>query len=1031
LELDRAAFQDTGLSARLDNILTKTLEILGLRSGAIRLPDGNGFFTLAAHRELPARYLKEMGRVPADQEPFSLILSGGPQLFPDIARDPRFEGSLFRQEGVKSLLLVPIRYEGRVVGTFSMVTFRGERTLTGEDLRFMDEAGARVALAILNSQRYEEARRQRRGLSLLFAVSRAVAQTLAQGEMLERALDALLAERDCLFAAAYLVREGEDPSGSLVLAHSRGSVELAPGLMEAMRKAGSSVRVRLDEAFAGKVSQVPDLAHERFEGSSALGNQGVRSLAVIPIRRQDAQSGVILLGGRTPFLSAKGIEDLFAALGTQLGIGIENARMVERRKRQVAHLSALTRGGQALARALDRKALLEEIRLQVMEVLSPKNFSLILTAEHGEGIEVGLSFRNGLRQDKGQFTQAWGLTGYILRTLKPLLTDDYDAECRRLGIEPPQSWGSPSRSWLGVPMLSSGRSLGALVIWDEEKPLAFGEEEKEVLSTIASQAAIAVENARLFGEAQHRIAELTALQKISTAIGFTFSEQRAAEVIVETVEELLGTHHVSLLTRVPGTDLFHRLAVWGKVTISDIPDKGFVSASDEQGVVAWVARTGQPMMVNDVRLEPRYRGIFPEVRSEVVVPILSRGSVIGVINVESESLGAFDQNILRLLSIVANQAGSALENSRLYAQARQKISDLTALYEIGLEITSTLGVDQILARIVDIAVARLKPFYCGFYRLTEEEPRELVTGPFFLGENSPPNSEVPGAPWVRLEGPGVIAWVAREGRAAFLPNVREDRRYLAGYQEIVSEIAVPLLAKGKVIGVLNVETDRPGAFTEATLEFLNTIAQQASVAVENARLYEMLEQSYFDTVRTLVLAMDAKDPYTRGHSERVRRYAVETARLLGMSEEDTKPVSYAGLLHDIGKIGVREDILLKPGELTPDEFEEVKQHSVMGEKLVHNVALLKGVGALIRSEHENYGGGGYPDGLFGEAIPLGARIIAVADAYDAMTTDRAYRHEMPIGVALDELRKCAGKQFDPKVVEALAKIVSEEKPEGS
>jgi HD-GYP domain-containing protein (c-di-GMP phosphodiesterase class II) len=530
--------------------------------------------------------------------------------------------------------------------------------------------------------------RQSKGLSLLFAVSQAVGQTLALDAMLSRALDALLAEWDGLFAAAYLTGELGDPFHFLDLILVRGRVGLPSRLLETMWKATPSLRAPLDEALAGRVSYLPEFARESFEGSSSLWDQGVRSLALVPIRRQAAQSGIILLGGRAPVPSDQKTRDLLFTVGTQLGMGIENARMVERQKRHLAHLASLNRGGQALARALDRNALLEEIRLQVMEVLSPRNFSLILTAEEGEGIEVGLSFYNGLRQEKGRFTRAAGLTGYILRTRQPLLTDDYEAECRRLGIEPAQPWEVPSRSWLGVPMLSSGRALGALVIWDEEKLRAFGEEDEEVLSTIACQAAI---------------------------------------------------------------------------------------------------------------------------------------------------------------------------------------------------------------------------------------------------------------------------------------------------------------------------------------------------AIENARLYELLEQSYLDTVRTLVLAMDAKDPYTLGHSERVRSYAVEVARLLGMSEEEVQRVSYAGLLHDIGKIGVREEILLKPGKLTPEEFEEVKKHSVMGERLVGNVALLKGVGAMIRSEHENFSGGGYPDGLIGEAIPLGARIIGVADAYDAMTTDRAYRICMAPEEAVSELHHCAGTQFDPRVVEALAKIVCVEK----
>jgi len=565
----------------------------------------------------------------------------------------------------------------------------------------------------------------------------------------------------------------------------------------------------------------------------------------------------------------------------------------------------------------------------------------------------------------------------------------------------------------------------AAMSFSEERPL--GEADCPFLEEAAKRLGQAILSARYHEEAQRCNAELAALQKIAGSLGSYPDEKRAAEVIVETVEDLLGTHHVSLLTRVPGTERFRLQAIRGKATPADLPDAGDVSLSDEVGMIAWAVRTGQPFLANDVRREPRYWEVFPGILSEVVVPIFSQGAVIGVINVESERLEAFDHHTLRLLTIVANQAQVILENARLFSQAKQKISDLTTLHEIGLEITSTLGVEQILERIVDIVVGSLKPFDCAFYSLTEGEPRELTIGPSYHHLEGKPvrqDSEVHKLP---LDGPGVIAWVTREGHPLLVSDVREDPRYVKVFEEVVSEIAVPLTSKSRVLGVLNVESNQAGAFSQTTLEFLTTIAQQASVAVENARLYERLEQSYFDTVRTLVLAMDAKDPYTRGHSERVRRYSVELARVMGMSEEDVKRVSYAGLLHDIGKIGVREDLLLKPGELTPDEFEEVKLHSVLGEKLVQQVGLLRGVGPLIRSEHENYGGGGYPDGLAGEAIPLGARIIAVADAYDAMTTDRAYHHEMPIKAALDELRKCAGKQFDPRIVEALAQLMSEEK----
>lgn len=1019
LDLDRTAFYQPELQVCLEGLLTRVLDILKLGAGTIRLVEGSGEFEIKAHRGLSPFYLNAVNRVPfiAGHPVFSP--SQESLLVPDIAQDPRFANSLFQQEGLKSLLLMPIRAENRVIGAVTLMSFREERTLGEEDRSFLEQAGERIGQAILYSRRYEETKRQQRSLALLFSVSQAVGQTLALGEMLARALEAQREGLGCLFAAAYLTKEN-GPSHPLDLAQSRGVVTIPPGLWEAMENEASTVHARIQTALAGEIAEVPDLAQEYFEGSTLLWGQGVRSLTLIPVRKQAGLIGVILLGGKARLLNEKWNADFLATVGAQFAIGIENAWLYRKAEQRASDLTALQMIGLEVGSTLSQRRVMELIVETVDELLRAHNVSLMLR-EEGTDVLTTLAYR-GQDPDPSAWEQTFrlsdpkGVMAWVARTGEPAVIPDVSADSRYF------AWFPEVRSEIAVPIFAQGRVLGVLNV-ESEREGAFGDHELRLLKALAGQAAIALANARLFEQAQHRIAELTALQKISTSLGSAADEQHVAQVVVETVEELLGTHHVSLLTRVPGTDRFRVLAISARAASAPV-DFTETRATSEVGVIAWVARNGKPLIVNDTRREPRYREKFPGILSEITVPVLSRGEVLGVINVESERVNAFDDHTLRILSIVANQAEAALENSRLFGQARRKIANLTALHEIGLEITSTLAVELILERIVDIVVGSLKPFDCAFYSLTEAEPRELAIGPSFPGENGRPLPSAPDVRRISLAGSGVIAWVAREGRSAFLPRVQEDPRYIKVFEQVVSEIAVPLLAKGKVMGVLNVETDRGEAFTESTLEFLTTIAQQASVAIENARLYELLEQNYFDTVRTLVLAMDAKDPYTRGHSERVRRYSVELAAALGMDEEETKRVSYAGLLHDIGKIGVREDILLKPGELTPEEFEEVKLHSVVGGKLVDNVAQLKGVGPLIRSEHENFAGGGYPDNLVGEQIPLGARVIAVADAYDAMTTDRAYHQAMPPGDALKELRACAGKQFDPRVVEALVHIVT-------
>jgi putative nucleotidyltransferase with HDIG domain len=191
-----------------------------------------------------------------------------------------------------------------------------------------------------------------------------------------------------------------------------------------------------------------------------------------------------------------------------------------------------------------------------------------------------------------------------------------------------------------------------------------------------------------------------------------------------------------------------------------------------------------------------------------------------------------------------------------------------------------------------------------------------------------------------------------------------------------------------------------------------------------------LAEAYLNTVRALAAAVDAKDPYTHGHSQRVASYAVQVARQLGLDEGMMPQIEMGGLLHDVGKIGVPDHVLLKPGKLDDAEFGMIKRHTVIGHDILRPIGFDPVVTAIVRSHHERLNGRGYPDGLSGEAIPLVARIVCVCDAYDTMTSDRAYQRSRGHDGAVAELRKWAGEQFDPACVEALAGAVDEPLPTG-
>jgi putative nucleotidyltransferase with HDIG domain len=235
---------------------------------------------------------------------------------------------------------------------------------------------------------------------------------------------------------------------------------------------------------------------------------------------------------------------------------------------------------------------------------------------------------------------------------------------------------------------------------------------------------------------------------------------------------------------------------------------------------------------------------------------------------------------------------------------------------------------------------------------------------------------------------------------------------------IMSFMAVPLEREGKIIGVLIVSNrKRSGCrFTKEDEKLLSGLSNDIAIAIINAKLHKNLKDLYFNTVKSLVKTIEAKDPYTGGHSERVMNYALAIGSRMRLHKEAMENVRLSGLLHDIGKVGIKDDILIKNGELSEPEREEISKHPYIGAQIVESIANSRQITRGILEHHERFGGGGYPGGLKGDAISLEARVIAIADAYDALTTDRPYQKSLSAEEAHDMILKGSRTRFDPKIV---------------
>jgi response regulator RpfG family c-di-GMP phosphodiesterase len=275
--------------------------------------------------------------------------------------------------------------------------------------------------------------------------------------------------------------------------------------------------------------------------------------------------------------------------------------------------------------------------------------------------------------------------------------------------------------------------------------------------------------------------------------------------------------------------------------------------------------------------------------------------------------------------------------------------------------------------------------------------------------------------WCQPVEAGLIGRCLRERRPMVTGDVTAEPDYQPTPETVAvqSELIVPVFVGGELWGVLNVEEMRSDAFDEDDVRLVETVADQVASALRSAALYDQLERAYMGTAEALAAALEAKDSYTAHHARSIVERAEAVGRRLGMGAAELRDLRFGAVFHDIGKIAVPEAILNKRGPLTAEERAEMERHTVAGEQILAPVEFLAGARKLVRHEHERWDGDGYPDGLAGDEIPLGARIILACDALNAMTSDRPYRRAMSAEQAYAELRRNAGTQFDPQVVDAL------------
>jgi putative nucleotidyltransferase with HDIG domain len=366
-----------------------------------------------------------------------------------------------------------------------------------------------------------------------------------------------------------------------------------------------------------------------------------------------------------------------------------------------------------------------------------------------------------------------------------------------------------------------------------------------------------------------------------------------------------------------------------------------------------------------------------------------------------------------------------LEN--LNRELTYKVEEVNTLNRIMTDFTTIDSSIDLFKRVVDLSTELTHADEACFYVINEAIQRPVQVARSAAGGNGSPQKQADGSTAVcktPCAGSMDISQLILDNCNEDKPLLIHENSRLQGLPaEIRSMMLVPLNIRKKVFGVLAVSVlDGDVRFSEKDLYYMSFMTNKAAYAIENIALYENIYENLFATLYAFVGAIEARDPYTEQHSNRVTRIAIALCRAMGGSQEEQDILNVAGQLHDIGKIGIRDDILLKPGRLTDEEFRLIKEHPVIGANIVERLGLWDREKNIIRCHHERIDGKGYPDGLAGEAIPMLGRILSVADVYDAIASDRAYRKRMEEGKILQIMYGGSGTQFDAGVIDTFRSL---------
>ncbi len=796
-----------------------------------------------------------------------------------------------------------------------------------------------------------------------------------------------------------------------------------------------------------------------------LVTRGLRTVVGISLQAKERVFGVLLLGTPDSRQFTPAELRLLLALGHQIGMAVENSYLIQQTSRRSEELHILNEIGRALSSTLELDALFEKIYTEMRRLFDVSSLYIAFYDARREEVRFELEVNENVRRPKRARPAGNHLTEYMIRTRQPvLIREGFAEETEKLGVQPMQKAGS----FCGVPLVLYDRAIGAMALHSHKERM-FDEGHLELLRVLAGEAGIAIENARLFAEEQKKSRHLTLLNNVSSHAITTLKPDEMLAKIAAELEDGLTYDHI-------GIAILDYTAKELVVQADAGPRRDAVGRiiALGAGLVGQVARTGQMGIVREVNaLAPQ--PVLPGSASAIALPITYADQLLAVLYAESSEPCDFSEEEILLLRTLADLFAGALHNALAFQRAQeQAITDgLTGVktHRFLMEALSAewkrstragrqfslvlmdldrfkfvndfyghLEGDVVLQRVGHIleqncrrsdVVARYggDEFVILMPETNGDQARQLAgklrswvaADPLLHGKNITASFGIATFPThgstpqelIQVADSSMYLSKHHGGNAVSSAEQRESKETKKWKRDVLEAYLGVTLKRQFSTG--------PQAFEEIhrRLEHFTRSLGEESQADSPGQL----PASVVETVTSLALAVDAKDHYTQGHSQKVSAYAAMVAHAAGLNHAEVEEIRLAGLLHDVGKVGIPETVLNKSGPLDAAEWETMKTHTQLGARLLEALGAMDRVRQMVLHHHEFFDGSGYPDRLEGPQIPVGARIIAIADAYDTITSERIYKKARTAEDAFAELERCAENQFDPELVHLFLDIM--------